>query len=128
MMTTTMNSLRRTYMVTMIATATDRRTGKKVGMEIPMDVPQRMVDAQLWNYTDYQPLTWTVKELVELNPTLYKWIYQQCKMNMSLMGYQINTAIKAEFYSTAYTYVVTECQEEFLWQKQKNGLKQLHLK
>ena len=54
MMTTTMNSLRRTYMVTMIATATDRRTGKKVGMEIPMDVPQRMVDAQLWNYTDYQ--------------------------------------------------------------------------
>lgn len=109
MMTTTMNSLRRTYMVTMIATAIDRRTGRMVDMKIPMDVPQKMVDKQLWDCISYKPVEFDMQDVARLNESLYKWIYQQCKMNMSLMGYQINTAIKAEFYSTAYTYVVTEC-------------------
>lgn len=109
MMTTTMNSLRRTYMVTMTATATDRRTGRKVSMKVPMDIPQKMVDLQFWDSADGNPVIYTMRDLADFNPALYRWIYQCCKVNMSLMGYQIDMAIEAEFYSTAHTYVVTEC-------------------
>ena len=109
MMTTTMNSLRRTYMVTMTATATDRRTGRKVSMKVPMDIPQSVVDIQLWDNVTYNPVVWTTQELAKCNEPLYRWLYHRCKINMSLMGYQIDMAIEAEFYSTAHTYVVTEC-------------------
>lgn len=108
MMTTTMNSLRRTYIVTMIATAIDRRTGRMVDMKIPMDVPQKMVDKQLWDCISYKPVEFDMQDVAILNESLYKWIYQRCKINMSLMGYQIDIALQAEFYSTAHTYVVTE--------------------
>lgn len=108
MMTTTMNSLRRTYMVTMIATAIDRRTGRRVDMKIPMDVPQKMVDKQLWDCISYKPVEFDMQDVARLNESLYKWIYQRCKINMSLMGYQIDMALQAEFYSTAHTYVAVE--------------------
>lgn len=104
----TMNSLRRTYMVTMIATAIDRRTNKKAAMKIPMDVPQKMVDKQLWDCISYKPVEFDMQDVARLNESLYKWIYQRCKINMSLMGYQIDMALQAEFYSTAHTYVAVE--------------------